>query len=471
VARATIRTARTATRSSLRREDGLLTRRLSTDDDPDRLLSGSHQRLFDGRGRCVFVTGRHQRVTPFDRPSSRGGVRASQADACLGRRRGPNANARDDHHQDGKSGPVGGRLSCTRLSVANCAKRCWSAERPAHVARTHASRSAWLGEENGRRRGHAGRVRRRASACGGCYFGSTEWDGSRHRRHLLPRWQGLPAACPPANTRAQRRVLTRRSFSPKGRSSRIFVVSVLLLATGCSWQQVGTRSDSASSLPQSVRPPAWLVAIVGAYAPDNDLFPALRCSGVLVSARIVLTARHCLLTRPDRYDVVGGMALCSPHPGDRVHVTGALVSQDLGPDVVLLKLSDRLLEATPARLGPAPMSGDLATTAGFGQTPDGRRSCRPRPATLRVSGRAECDRQLTGVGLEPRGYWCAFPSPGSRNTCLGDSGAGVETSGRVAGLVSSGPSCAANVIGFYSALQNAQQTLIGLGWWDRPRRR
>ena len=184
------------------------------------------------------------------------------------------------------------------------------------------------------------------------------------------------------------------------------------------------------------------------------------CSGVLVAANLVLTARHCvsdteeapIACDADGTPLGGGIVFADRAPGDLGVVTGATIKLELdtsgvkiftppsdtlcNSDLSLLLL-DRPIASMPIaqlRLGGPPVAGEQVRAVGWGasnnSTAIGRRR-RDGVAILNV-GPMEYTDQLGGIGEHEFEV--------GESICAGDSGgpAYAETTRAVVGVVSRG---------------------------------
>ncbi|MFE2062406.1 S1 family peptidase [Streptomyces sp. NPDC059467] len=218
-----------------------------------------------------------------------------------------------------------------------------------------------------------------------------------------------------------------------------------------------------------------VVALVNASSPRDNLFNGQFCGGVLVADDLVLTAAHCVrMRRPGSVDaVVGADNLCrgTSIQGRRLHVVRTVLPSRTAngtADAALLVLAAKV-RTTPAGL---PSAHDTApergTAFGWGRNGyGGVAPCRRTSVPLRFVAQQRCTVAQRNIDRTPHPgeQLCAVPGAGAtRNTCTGDSGSPVLTTGdhaTVVGLVSWGPSCRIDDVGVYVRVASLRH------WIDR----
>ncbi|HEU5110501.1 MAG TPA: discoidin domain-containing protein [Micromonosporaceae bacterium] len=138
------------------------------------------------------------------------------------------------------------------------------------------------------------------------------------------------------------------------------------------------------------------------------------CSGALVHASWVLTAKSCFGADPAAGPAPAG-AVATVGRTDLGQNTGArLAVTELSPhptlDVVLAKLAEPVSGVTPVALGGAPVAGEVLRAAGYGRT-----------ATEWVPNRLHT-AAVTAGGVTDAAFTIAGTGDGATVTCLGDAG-------------------------------------------------
>ncbi len=153
------------------------------------------------------------------------------------------------------------------------------------------------------------------------------------------------------------------------------------------------------------------------------------CTGVLISERVVLTAKHCVVDyvgRPRELEIAHGESMATGvHYADvlEVRVTdGGRLESDIA--AILLTESGTMIPSPWAHL-PSEAVGMRVTAVGYGQEDVGPLG------TGRVGHRASVETEIVRVGASE--FMVAGPT-----TCFGDSGGPALMSGRVVGVVSRG---------------------------------
>ena len=208
-------------------------------------------------------------------------------------------------------------------------------------------------------------------------------------------------------------------------------------------------------------PPAALVALVSASAPDDDVSATQFCSGVLVSGTTVLTARHCVADRSSSaiQAIVGADNLCSLAPigGERIGVARIELPSAEQGDLAVIHLERQTHNVPVMHPGPAPAEGTEVIAWGWGRDSfGGTAPCTAQPKDLRVVPASACTPVLQESDpVAPGAYLCATPAAGV-NTCEGDSGGPLITADHkiLVGLTAGG-SCGPRDPGSYVLVPDA----------------
>jgi secreted trypsin-like serine protease len=201
-----------------------------------------------------------------------------------------------------------------------------------------------------------------------------------------------------------------------------------------------------------------LVALVNSSSPTDDLYAGQFCGGVLISADMVLTARHCVEKRqPHSIDaVVSATNLCqgAAIEGNRMPVA-AIEEVDPSLDVAVLRLSAEATSPPLHVMSGVPEPGERVTAWGWGGAAVGGDGCTPSRIPLSVVDDSQC-AAFVGERADRNDGFCAVPALAApRNTCRGDSGGPVverfNMQDYIVGITLIGASCAIEAPGYYGS--------------------
>ena len=203
---------------------------------------------------------------------------------------------------------------------------------------------------------------------------------------------------------------------------------------------------------------AWPFAAALIDASVSDTLAGQTCGAVVVAAREVVTAAHCVAidgsVRPRRraLDVVAGKLRLRGASGARVHVVSIRIhpgfdSETLANDLALLELARPVAGVAQLDDGADEIAGGTATALGWGSTTATAAGDFPdalRQTQIDVEPDSACSAAY-GAGYDASTMLCAGMPEGGRDTCQGDSGgplvAGDPGSTVVIGFTSFGGAC------------------------------
>jgi secreted trypsin-like serine protease len=242
--------------------------------------------------------------------------------------------------------------------------------------------------------------------------------------------------------------------------------TLLGLLLGCLWLGSSVSGAGAVVGGSQAQPGQWPFAAALIDASINDTLSGQICGAIVVSAREVLTAAHCVTpdgsARPRRrpLDIVAGRLRLRGAAAARVHVVSVRIHPQFNPatladDLALLELSRPVAGAATLDDGSigqsgraAGAAGSRATALGWGSTtasPEGTFPDALRQTEIDIEPDSACSA-VYGDGFDAASMLCAGVPQGGHDTCQGDSGgplvAGADQGTPVVvGLTSFGGTC------------------------------
>ncbi|XP_073812423.1 trypsin alpha-3-like [Musca autumnalis] len=176
------------------------------------------------------------------------------------------------------------------------------------------------------------------------------------------------------------------------------------------------------------------------------------CGGSIYSAKIIVTAAHCLQSVSASVLKVRAGSSYWNSGGTLVSVAAfknheGYNSKTMVNDIAVIRLSSSLTMSSSIKAislaSSAPANGAAATVSGWGTTSSGGSiSSQLRYVNLKIVGRTQCASSTYGYGSEIKASMiCAYTV--GKDSCQGDSGGPLVSGGVLVGVVSWGYGCAA----------------------------